>query len=76
MRIAALMAMAAVSWAGPAGWETEPKVTVCVDKGDYAVVVEQAQKVAPKMFARIHVKLEWHGDGAFCRVPGGKVIVV
>ena len=81
MKTMAMVAMAAVmgssSWAGPArGEAAEQNVTVCMDKGTNTTVVEEAQKIASKMFARIHVNLEWHGDRRFCKVPGDHVIVV
>jgi hypothetical protein len=46
--------------AGSSGGAPERRVMVCMEKGGDAVMVEKAQAIASRMFARISVHLEWH----------------
>jgi hypothetical protein len=63
---------AANSLAGEDGPGREPKVTVCMDPSADGMEIRAAQRLASKVFARIHVGIDWR-ELHTCPVGGNAV---
>jgi len=65
---------AATALAGETGPVGEPRVTVCMDPSSDGREIRAAQRLASKMFARIHVGVDWQELGS-CPVAGNALQV-
>ena len=78
MKILSLMTMTAIAAATVMAGETEPapgrRVTVCMDPSAYGREIRTGQKLASKVFARIHVGVDWRELSA-CPVDGNPLQV-